>query len=910
MIQGCQPGAVGVDQGGMSSSSTTRPRRRALGPAIVVGVGALAAWPAPARPRAAAPEVAAAPGAKARRRSATIAVDGRLAEADWAAAAGQGGFWQREPHEGRAPSEATEFRVLYDDEAVYVGVQAFDRRPDEIKGLLTRRDEDSSSDWILVGLDSYFDRRTAFVFGVNPAGVQRDFLLYDDVQEDASWDAVWTGAAARTAEGWTAEFRIPLSQLRFSSSSAQRWGLQVLRYLERNAETSLWAPAPRAQPRMVSLFGTLHGLDGITPGRRLEVLPYTSGGLDVASVEPGDPFRGRARGLGNAGIDLRYGLTSAFTLSLSVNPDFGQVEADPSQVNLGANELFLPEKRPFFLEGTDIVQFGLEPGGDGGETLFYSRRIGAAPHGEVDAAFVDAPTATTIYGAAKVSGKTEGGTSVGVLAAVTGQEVARTADDQGGRAEPVVEPLAAYAVARAKQDFGDGRTVIGAIATAVGRQLDDPALAEALHDRAFAGGLELSHRWGGPSGDAWSAAALVVASHVHGSAEAIAEDQRLTRHLYQRPDATHLEFDPTRTALTGSAVAYKVGRDGTTEHWRAAAGGWLRSPDLEVNDLGFQTGGDAWVQWGWMQYRDEEPGAIVRRWNLNANPFVYGDTSPELTGYGGNANVNVGLVDYWSLNAGVNAERPLLDTALLRGGPAVRADPSWNTWANISTDERKRWQVALNGSFWRRRADDAVAPSLSASVLVQARPNLSLGLEPMYATRVDGLQYVGEFTDQAGQPHYVLAQIRQQTAAVTVRASWTFSPRLSLQVYAQPFAASGQYSRFKEPSAPRADRLADRYHELSPDLRLVAGEVVVDRDDDGAADYVLGQHDFVVRELRSNLVLRWEYRPGSSVFLIWAQGRGVGTDERYLDLGRDLGQLLDAPSQHVVMLKANYWVGL
>ncbi len=849
--------------------------------------------------------------AVAARRTQPVVVDGRLDEAAWSSAPAHGDFWQREPKEGAAPSQRTEFRVLYDDQAIYVGLRADDDDRPAIRALLHRRDQESVSDWVGVMLDSYHDRRTAFGFGVNAAGVQRDVLLYNDTQEDVSWDAVWSSATSIDATGWTAELRIPLGQLRFSGRADQEWGLQVMRFVGRDGEQSLWSPSPRNAPGFVSNFGRLDGLAGLAPSRRLEVLPYVSGGLGRRSDAAADPFHGAADPLGNVGLDARYGLGPAVTLTATVNPDFGQVEADPSQVNLTANETYFAEKRPFFLEGTEIFQvnIGQGDGPDGRDTLFYSRRIGAPPHAELDGAYVDAPTGTTIYGAAKVAGKTAGGWSFGLLEALTGEESAIADDGAGARTRGVVEPLTNYALATVRRDLRDGKTTAAAALTHVARALDGTGLEDALHDQAVTGGTTFEHRWG--RDDGWSLTARLLGTWVQGSPAAIADTQTAILHLYQRPDADHVELDPTRTSLAGWGGVFSVGgRLGT--HVRVAGGGDVRSPGFEANDLGFHNGADFAIPWLWAQYRDDEAGALISTWNANASVWGYSPSAPALFGYGGDGNINATFANFWNLGASASVEKSMIDAQALRGGRSLRVEPSVSTRLSVNSDGRKAVSFEASGDLRRQPGTDSVTAGISGGVTVQARSNVELFIGPSYQQRIDDAQFVDALIDDVGSAHFVFARITQETLGLTLRGSWTFTPDLSLQVYAQPFMAAGSYARLKQTRDTHAARWEDRFERYgSTELRRGPDDVyLVDEDGDGAAEYGFDVPDFTVRELRSNLVLRWQYRPGSTLFFIWSHGRSDQTVDGDLRLGRDVDALVGAAGEHVVMLKASYWFGL
>ncbi|MBS1117988.1 MAG: hypothetical protein H6Q90_216 [Deltaproteobacteria bacterium] len=841
--------------------------------------------------------------AHAIRRPSAVSIDGRLAEAAWANAPKQSGFTQRFPKDGTKAELETTFSILYDDSAIYVGVWATDPQPQLIRRLLTRRDVDSPADMIAIGFDSYHDRRTAYVFMLNAAGVQRDVVFSDDSSGDDTWDAVWTGDVAITQAGWSAEFRIPLNQLRFPTNDTQEWGMQVVRLVSRTQEQTAWSPWPRSGSEVVSKFGLVDGIDHLKPSRRLELLPYASGGIDSAPVEAGDPLNDGATAIGNLGLDLKYGLGPAFTLSATINPDFGQVEADPSQVNLSANELFFAEKRPFFVEGADLFRLPISSTNGGVEGAFYSRRIGAAPSFTPDRYdYIDSPTATTIYSAAKLTGKTRGGWSVGVFDAVTGQETATIALD-GEQSRPVVAPLTNYVVARVKRDLREGKTSLGASATAVNRSLDGTGLEDLLHDQAYSGGLQLEHRWGK---NAWSAQLNTIGSVVHGSELAIERTQRSARHLFQRPDNLHL--DPTLTSMSGLGAGWMVGRLGDTKHWRFGAGGDARSSGLELNDAGFQRGSDRMIAFYYGEYHDEDPGKRVLNYQINSDIFTVSTFEPRLEDVGLECNGNMQLVNYWSLHLGCNLDVAYWNTGALRGGPALRGDPRLQANLNINTDNRKPVQVSLGAYGGRNEVADSTDGGVDLGVTIQARPNIDLFLGPSWSRRDDAMQYVQEAADELGKPHYVFARINQTTLGMTVRMNWTFSPHLSLQAYAQPFIATGRYSEYKDVDHPDAARFEDRFHRLEgTQLALDSGTFTGNHD----GVFMFGRPDFNFAELRSTIVMRWEYRPGSSVFAIWSHGQSASGDDGRFALRSNLDSLDPRTrGEDVVLVKANYWIGL
>ena len=843
------------------------------------------------------------------RRTSTIAIDGRLDEPAWTAAPVQTGFTQRFPTDGAPASHPTRFAILYDDAAIYVGIWADDAHPSEVRRLLTRRDLDSTADIVSVAIDSYYDRRTAYMFQVNAAGVQRDQILFDDTSSDDSWDAVWTSDVAMTATGWTAELRIPLSQLRFPHVPAQHWGIQIVRKIGRTQEEDSWSRWPRTSDQVVSKFGVVDGIHGIPPSRRLELLPYASGGIQVKPVAAGDPLNDHVSPRGNIGLDVKYGLGSAFTLSATINPDFGQVEADPSQVNLSANELFFAERRPFFLEGTDLFRLPIAVTNGGQEQQFYSRRIGEAPSVEpADYAYVNSPTATTIYGAGKLTGKSRGW-SVGVLDAVTGEETATTVAADGMRGQLVVSPLTNYAVGRLKHDFREGHTTVGASATAVDRSLTDTGLDALVHDQAYTAGTQLVHTWGGKH--EWGAELTSVGSYVHGTKAAIARTQTLQRHLYQRPDSYTHHFDPDRTSLTGGGLQWKLGRYGDTKHWRFMFAGDARTIGLELNDAGFQRRSDDVLPFVYGEYHDEVPGDAVNAWSVNSDVFVIADelgSSPRYKDVGWELNGSVQLKNLWAIHYGGNAESTKWDTGALRGGPSLHGDSGANVFAAITTDSTKRVAVELDYSGFRDWTKDGIATSVNAGVVIQARPNIDVTVSPGVASSSDPMQYVAETQDTSGRTHFVFARIRQFTTSLTVRLNWTFSPHLSLQAYAQPFLSAGAYSEYKDIDNPRAHDYHARFTPLGgPTFGLADGTYTASSD---TGTYQFRRPDFNFRQLRSTVVLRWEFRPGSNLYAIWSQGRTGASDEGRFHFGSDTRGLFSADSESIVMLKANYWIGL
>ncbi len=850
-------------------------------------------------------------------------LDGRLDEAVWARAEPATGFVQRSPDPGKPATYATEARVLRGPDAIYVGMRMNDPHPDSIASQLARRDAGGIySDWAAVLIDSYDDNRTAYRFSVNPAGVEKDVFHFDDTNEDLEWDAVWEVETQIDSLGWTAEFRIPLSQLRYrANSGAERWGINFLRDIARYDERDYWAPILPEQAGFVSQFGALTGLADLPAARRLEVRPYTVARLTRAPNEPGNPFYSENATHASIGGDVQYGLSSSFTLTATLNPDFGQVEADPSQVNLGAFESFFSERRPFFVEGADIFNFGIGLGDDNGERLFYSRRVGRQPRGRVpnDAEFVDYPEVTTILGAAKLTGRTPSGWSVGLLNAVTGEEKASfvTAADtlSGFPADRVtVEPLTNYTVARAIRSFRDGRSALGAITTATLRRLSDTGL-EYLPSAAVTGGVDARHRFAG--GD-WEASGYLLSSYVRGDTVAIQRLQRGPTHRFQRGafDAEHIAFDPLRTTLGGTAASIGINKIAGGS-WRGGFFGNLRSPEFEANDLGFQREADQALAVTYARYERYEPQGIFQNWNVGTNLFGGGTTGGERTVTGINVNGSAQFTNLWRGFGGAEYNLDAVSVSALRGGPAIYDPARYNVYVGGRTDRRSAVSYSLFTNWGAERGTGAGRFYIKPEIEWRPSGQLSLSLEPSFSQNRDTWQYVA--TRAVGErPLYLFGNLDQRTVAVQTRLSYTFTPELTLQLYAQPFVSAGSFDRFREVVDPRAPAFGDRFRTFAPgEIRLCDGVYEVGFGEgpcgDAGAASTFADPEFNIKQFRSNAVLRWEYRPGSTLFLVWSQGREQFVNDGSFGLTRDFGRLFDsafAPSTNVLLLKINYWLDL
>ncbi|HUG00526.1 MAG TPA: DUF5916 domain-containing protein [Longimicrobiales bacterium] len=846
-----------------------------------------------------------------------IVVDGVLDEAAWADAPAASGFVQNQPRPGEPASQRTEARVLFDGEALYVGVRLFDDDPGAIASQLTRRDQTSGySDWAGVIIDSYFDRRTAFAFYVNPKGVRRDLYIFNDSDDDEGWDPVWEAAAMVDGEGWSAEMRIPLSQLRFSATAEGqevRWGINFYREIAREDEESYWSPVLPEEDGFVSRAGTLEGLPRLDPPRRLEIEPYTSASLTRAPGNGANPFYERNDAGASIGADVNWGVTPDLTLSATINPDFGQVEVDPAVVNLSAFETFFPEKRPFFLEGVDIFNsFGSTRtyNNFGGQDVFFSRRIGREPQrGVPDASFADVPAQTTIATAAKLSGKTSGGWSIGVLDAVTLEETASFVDEDGAFGETPVEPTTNYFVGRVRKDVRAGNTVVGGIVTATNRAMDGDLFGPLMHSDAYFGGLDFEHAWNDRE---WTLSGYVGGSYVRGSEEALLRTQTASARYYQRPDADHVELDSTRTSLSGYVGAFSLAKTGG-EHWLASATLREASPGLELNDLGFMSQTDQRAISTLVLYRENDPGRLFREWDIGLFQNWAWTTGNEkrFEGYGFFAEGT--LNSFWYVELDGSYSGASYSPFLTRGGPLMEVVPQWNLELEFETDRRKPISFHA-GAFYREDEADEYDKVLFGGVLARPGPNVQIRFDPSLVFERDADQFVTARVDPLAAStfgtRYVFADVEGTRLTLNTRVDWTFAPDLSLQLFVQPLISANEFSNYKEFREPRTFDF-DVYGEDRGTLTRSDGMLTVDPDGDGPAEsFSFGERTFNFRSIRANAVLRWEYRPGSELFIVWQHLRSDSGPEADFDLNRDFDSLFEAEGTNVVVIKGTYWLGL
>ena len=844
------------------------------------------------------------------RTSETITVDGVLSERIWSVAPAWDRFVQRDPVEGAPATERTEVRLVYDDVAIYVGARMHDSAPDSIVARLGRKDTYTSSDYFVIYLDSYYDHRSGFMFALDAAGTYFDGVVYNDEWTDETWDGVWDGRVAHDSLGWTAEMRIPFSQLRFRST--ETWGVNFERDVARKHENTYLAFTPKDGSGFASRFADLKGIDQIRPPARIEVLPYARAKAEYGPSVAGDPFNDGSSYTPGAGLDLKVGIGTNLTLDATVNPDFGQVEVDPAVVNLSDVETFFSEKRPFFVEGASIFDNFGRGGGRSywgfnwySPNLFYSRRIGRTPQGSVpEAEYADVPEGTRIIGAGKLTGRLGDGWTVGTIQALTAREYAEVQTD-GERSRAEIEPLTYYGVFRGLREFSAGGQGLGFLATAAARLFRDDRLRDELSRDAVTGGID---GWFFLDADReWVVSGSVMGSHVRGSPERILDLQTSSQRYYQRPDAGHVSIDSAATSLSGYAARAWLNKQKGNVIFNSAVG--ILSPGFEINDLGYLSRTDilnAHIGGG---YKWVIPTAFYRTLSLIGALFQSRDFGGSITWQGVFATMESELPNYMELDIMAAYNPQTLNNRRTRGGPLTLDPPGYQVDVELSTDHRQDILLNLAGGTYQSSWSRAVVAEASlewrptSTVILRLGPSLELNRE--YS------QWVDVFDDPtAGHTYgrrYVFGTMNQKTIAANIRLNWTFTPRLSLQFYLQPLISTGDYEEFKELAAPRTYDFR-RYGTDSSTIVYDDGTYTVDPDGPGPArPFSFSDPDYHYMSLRGNAVLRWEFTAGSTLYLVWTQTRNDEDQRADFHFGPSFRQLMKAAPENIFMIKFSYW---
>lgn len=835
-------------------------------------------------------------------REGEIILDGKLDDEAWSQVEWGGDFVGHRPDFNVEPAQQTKFKILYDAKFLYVGIRALDNEPDKIVKRMSRRDG-FDGDFVEINIDSYNDKRTAFSFTASVSGVKGDEYVSNNGNDwDSTWDPIWYLRTSVDDQGWVAEFKIPLSQLRFANKENHIWGIQFTRRIFRNEERSTWQAVDPNAPGWVHLFGELNGISGIKPQKQLEIQPYVLASLEKYEKEEENPFRDTGQEFkGNVGLDAKIGITSDITLDLTFNPDFGQVDADPSAVNLSAFQLFFRERRPFFLEGSNLLSFRTSGSSN---NLFYSRRVGGRPHGSPDnVEYMDFPNNTRILGAAKITGKNAKGFSWGVLESLTNREYADALYENGTRGEEVVEPYTNFLVARAQQDIDGGKTVVGAIATNVRRFNNRTNGLELLHDQATSAGIDIDHNFRGRK---YGIELRAMFSRVDGTMGAIYQTQTASERFFQRPDNNYKEVDSTRTSLVGSAATLAFGK--RSGNWRWTVGTNYKSPELVLNDAGFLRQTDDINYWAWTSYRINKVTNLFRWQNYNINLEYNTDFGGAVTNQGVNVNMNWEFSNYWGFNQGVWVGGTSVSNADLRGGPSIRYPGNINYWYWIGTNSRKKVRVSFNNWFNWGQNDYNKSSGISLNINMRPMDALQISISPSVDWNRNELQYITQ-REFAGDTRYILGKVDQETYGMSLRANYNITPNLTLEFWGQPFISAGEYSEFKRVHLPNAESYSKRFH-LYENTQILFDEensmYEVYENGNSEPDYTFDDPNFNVVQFRSNFVMRWEYIPGSTLFMVWANNGSYFDQSRNNNFSDLTSRLSGLTGNNTFLIKYTY----
>ncbi|MFZ0281742.1 MAG: DUF5916 domain-containing protein [Bacteroidales bacterium] len=832
-------------------------------------------------------------------------IDGKLDDECWKQGTWAGDYHQFIPNEGAKPTYPTVMNLQYDDKNIYIAFRAFDPEPEKIHRYAGVRDE-IVGDMVGVNFDSYRDYRTGFEFTITAWGQKVDLVLFNPMNWDFNWNAVWKGKVGIEDSAWVAEMEIPLSQLRYSNEKEQVWGMHTWRWIDRLQEESNWERQSKTGPGMLYNYGEFRGINGLKKSRRLEIMPFTLGELRTMKEEPGNPFTKNGRSWsGNLGLDAKIGVSSNFTVDLTVNPDFGQVESDPSVMNLTAFETFYEEKRPFFLEGLTIFDYKFDD-----QSLFYSRRIGHSPSRTIspgDNVFVKNPDKSTILSAVKLSGTTSSGLSVGLIQSVTANEFARISN-QGNKSSEQVEPVTNYTVARIQKGYNAGTTVIGGMLTSTNRFINDDNL-DFLPTNAFTGGLDLIHRW---KDKEFFIDARLIGSYVQGSEEAITLLQESSARYYQRPGADYLNYDPSSSNLGGFGGKFRIGK-GSKGFWRYSTGVSVLSPGIELNDLGYMRTADEINQENEVSYFVNQPVSIFRTYNITLEQFNTWNFNGTFLGSGGHLSFSSEFKNQWSLGANVIYHSQAFDTKILRGGFDMKVPSAVTTFWNLRSDASKKVIGSIGYQYESRGSNSAHNFQIQPGISIRPFSMLKLAVVATYEENHDELQFVAKrdlpLLPPAGT-RYILGTIDQKTLSLTFRLDLNVSPEFSVQYYGSPFLSKGAYSEFKRVTNPEANDYAGRFA-IYENPELLGGEVYLSEIINGNQTAVyFPDPDFNFHQFRSNLVAKWEYRLGSFIYLVWSSDR-TGTNKLSgASFGDSYRFLRSAFPNNIFLIKLNYWFSL
>ena len=818
------------------------------------------------------------------------AIDGRLDEAFW----NEQGVWsalfvQAEPYERSLPEQATQMKLFYDEHNIYVGVICKELNAGAINRFLGNRDEYDLGDYVSVAFDPYHDARAATQFILNAGGNKSDMIVTDDMSYNTSWNAVWEGRVHidEAQSQWTAEFRIPFSQLRYSHISEEGiWGLHVRRLIYRNKEVQDWSLIPQNRNGYVYSFGELHQMNRLPKAKGIEIAPYAMGSYRREPAIPNSPYQTGNTWAGNVGLDAKVSLSN-YTLDITVNPDYGQVELDPSVMNLSAYETFYDEKRPFFLEGSHIFNVGF-----GYRTqLFYTRRIGAMPSYRPGAdnvhSFAETESQVPIIAALKLTGTSRRGITLGIQQSLTARSLSHVTQD-GNEQRVVAEPLTSYTIARVQKNWG-GKTALGGMATFTGRDLKEPHLEALLPRSAFTAGLDFTHYF---KDRLYYVQAKGLFSSLSGSPESLVRRQRNSVHYFQREySQDYISVDSTATTFTGSGGSLEIGRKGRSKWNISESISWI-SPKLDLNDLGYLSMADQISNGTNISYTEGEQWLFFRSNTLSFSQTNFWDFGWNIAENMFNLSWRAMTVKRFEWTLGTALSLNNAESRLLRGGPGMLREPAISGNLRMNTDKGKRLYAEASYNTQRSVNGDKASNTLSGGVYWRVGSHLFLSAQANCEWNDDAFQYVTTIAKPNEKPLYVMGRMHQQTYGLTFRAKANLSPDLSIQFYGAPFTSTARYDAFKLAADTRSKRYEDRFRMMG----------------EGELDF--RNPDFRFNEFRSNLVVRWEYRPGSTLYVVWEHSRSANEAGYSPGWGQNLDRIVGIPAVNTFMVKLNYWFGL
>jgi hypothetical protein len=827
-------------------------------------------------------------------------------------------FTQKDPNEGASITEKTEVWVSYDQDNIYFSGRFFDSKPDSIDITLMRRDNIVESDWFFVSLDTYNDDRNGYFFAVNAGGSIADGTLYNDGWDDDSWDGIWESKTRVDEKGWYVEMRIPFTQLRFKESDKMVWGINLDRDIKRRHEMSYYIMVPKNESGFVSKFADLVGLDGIKSKQRFEVLPYFVQKAQYLVHDENNPFYKSKQYKTSLGADLKFSVGSNLNVDATINPDFGQVEVDPAIINLSEFETFYQEKRPFFIEGSNIFAFGY--GGANNNwgfnfsvpELFYSRRIGRPPQGNVSSkGYLNYPSETRILGAAKLSGKIDESWSIGVLSSLTERTFAKIQTPNGINIEEQVEPLTHYGVFRTQKEFNSGKQAIGMIFTSVNRDLNSDNLKNLLSDQAYTFGTD---GWTFLDDDeTYVITGSVIGSYTSGTRDYLIRLQKQPYRYMQRPDKTYMPLDSNRTSIAGIFSRVMLNKQKGNFYINAALG--TASPGFEYNDLGSQWFADRINGHLVTGYRWFDPDNIFRRKSIYVAYSRTSDYEDNISRSGFYMNGSLQFLNYYGFNFEGSYNFESISTTLTRGGPKLIIPFNYSFSLGAYSDSRENVIISPSADFWRNQTD-SYQFDLDLEIEWKPSSQISFVLEPEYSYNFTKYQWVGNFADpyavNSYNTRYVFADLYQKTLSATIRLNWIFTPTLSLQLYIQPLFAVGDYEKFKEIINPPSIDVKEYGNEGSQ-ISYDEGSMTytVDPDAEGpATPFSFSNPDFNFKSLRGNLVLRWEALPGSVFYFAWTNSRMNFENPGEFNFKNDFSNLIKSKSDNIFLVKFSYWIDI